>query len=177
MKNKLILTVLSVFALSGVANAQTTAGGTLGVTANIVGSINLIFSTATNGFAVTGTGSATASLPFGNVSMFGPSAALPAGVTRTLTGTGSFTLSTPINVEVDLANVTSDNYSLLGTLNAADTVNSWTFNSIAVTAAGIVPQVTTGAYGVATPYVFAVTIPTATIGALTNSINFTATAN
>jgi hypothetical protein len=177
MKNKLVLmTVLSAFGLAGVANAQTTAGGTMGVTAEIEGSINLIFTTATSGFAVTGTGTATASLPFGDVQMYGGT--VPTNVTRTLTGKTAFTLSTPINVEVDLANQTSSNYTLLGTLASADAVNSWTFNAIAVTNAGSTPQITTGTYGSAVPYVFAVTIPASnTSGTLTNSLTFLATAN
>jgi hypothetical protein len=177
MKHAIALTTaLSAFALLGIANAQTTSGGTMGVTADIEGSINLLFSTATGGFAVTGTGSATASLPFGNVQMYGGT--VPTNVTRTLTGKTAFTLSTPINVEVDLANQASDNYSLLGTLASADAVNTWTFNAIAVTSAGATPQVTAGTYGSAAPYVFAVTIPASnTSGTLTNSINFTATAN
>jgi hypothetical protein len=167
---------LGALAVLGVANAQTTSGGTMGVTADIQGSINLIFSTATGGFAVTGTGTATASLPFGSVQMYGGT--VPTNVTRTLTGITSFTLSTPINVEVDLANQTSANYKLLATLNAADTVNTWTFNTVAVTAAGIVPQITAGSYGSAAPFVFAVTIPASnTSGSLSNSLNFTATAN
>src|SRR5271154_6986398 len=158
MRNKIILaTVVAVVGLTGVGSAQVTSGGTLGVTADIQGSINLIFSTATSGFAVTGTGTATASLPFGNVQMYGGT--VPTNVTRTLTGKTAFTLSTPINVEVDLANQASDNYSLLGTLASADAVNTWTFNAIAVTSAGATPQVTAGTYGSAAPYVFAVTIP------------------
>jgi len=176
MKNKLAITALTAFALVGVANAQTTAGGTMGVTADIAGSINLIFTTATSGFAVTGTGTATASLPFGTVQMYGGT--VPTNVTRTLNTTVSFKLSTPINVEVDLANQVSTDYSLLGTLNSADAVNSWTFNAIAVTATGTTPQIATGTYGSAAPYVLAVTIPASnTSGTLSNSVNFTATAN
>jgi hypothetical protein len=179
MKNKILLTTaLAAFGLTGVAFATppVTSGGTLGVTADIQGSINLIFTTATSGFAVTGTGSATASLPFGTVQMYGGT--VPTNVTRTPHTNVSFTLSTPVNVEVDLANSTSDDYSLLGTLNSADAVNSWTFNAIAVTDVGIIPQVTNGTYGTATPYVFAVTIPASnTSGSLSNTLNFTATAN
>ncbi len=177
MKNKLVLmTVISALGLAGVANAQVTSGGTLGVTADIEGSINLLFSTATGGFAVTGTGTGTASLPFGNVQMYGGT--VPTNVTRTLTGTTSFTLTTPVNVEVDVANSTSTTFGLLANLGTADIVNSWSFNAIAVTAAGVTPQVTLASYGTATPYNFAVTIPASnTSGSLTNSLNFTATAN
>jgi hypothetical protein len=115
-------------------------------------------------------------LPFGNVQMYGGT--LPTNVTRTLTGTTAFTLSTPIDVEVDLANQASDSYKLLGILAAADAVNTWTFNAVAVTAGGLVPQVTAGTYGTAAAYVLAVTIPASnTTGTLSNTINFTATAN
>jgi len=177
MKHAIALTTaLSAFALVGVANAQTTAGGTMGVTADLEGSINLIFTTAASGFAMTGTDSATGSLPFGNVQMYGGT--VPTNVTRTLTGKTAFTLSTPINVEVDLANQVSSNYSLLGVLATADVVNTWTFNAIAVTSSGSTPQITTGTYGSAAPYVLAITIPASNTTAIfTNSINFTATAN
>jgi hypothetical protein len=179
MKNKLVLmTVISAFGFAGIAYATPpiTSGGTLGVTADIAGSINLIFTTDASGFAVTGTGTATASLPLGTVQMYGGT--VPTNVTRTPNTNVSFTLSTPIDVEVDLANSSSPNYSLLGNLNAADLVNTWTFNAIAVSAAGITPQVTAGTYGTATPYTLAVTIPASnTSGTLSNTINFTASAN
>src|SRR5271155_42647 len=177
VKHTIALTAtLSAFALLGVANAQVTSGGTLGVSANIEGSINLTFLTATGGFAVTGTGTATASLPFGNVQMYGGT--VPTNVVRTLTGTTSFTLTTPVNVEVDLANSTSADFGVLVTLTSADAVNSWKFNAIAVTDTGIVPQITAATYGTATPYNLAVTIPASnTSGSLANSLIFTATAN
>src|SRR3984957_7489421 len=118
MKNKLILTsVLSAFALAGVASAQT-GSGTLGVTATVQGSINLTFVTDASGLAVTGTGTSTASLPMGNVSMY--SGTLPANVTKTVNGTTSFALATPFDVRVDLANSASTAYTLTATLSAVD---------------------------------------------------------
>src|SRR5277367_907590 len=175
MKNKLVLmTVISAFGLAGLANAQSSTGN-LGVTANIEGSINLLFSTATGGFAVTGTGTATASLPYGNVQMYGGT--VPTNVVRTLTGKTAFTLTTPVNVEVDLANSSSATFGVLVNLASADAVNTWTFNAIAVTDVGIVPQVTLADYGSAIPYNFAVTIPASnTSGTLSNSLTFVATA-
>jgi hypothetical protein len=177
MKHTIALTTaLSAFALIGLANAQVTSSGALGVTANIEGSINLLFSTATGGFAVTGTGTGTASLPFGNVQMYGGT--VPTNVVRTLTGKTAFTLTTPVNVEVDLANSSSATFGVLVNLGTADSVNTWTFNAIAVTDAGIIPQVTLASYQTATPYALAVTIPASnTSGTLSNTLNFTATAN
>ena len=88
MKSRLILTtVLSALALTGALSAQT-GSGTLGVTATVQGSINLTFVTDASGVAVTGTATSTASLAFGNVSMY--SGTVPSGVTKTTNGTTSF---------------------------------------------------------------------------------------
>src|ERR1700675_4637203 len=109
MKNRFILTgVLSAFALTGVVKAQT-GSGSLGVTATVQGSINLTFVTDASGLAVTGTTTSTASLPFGNVAMYGGS--VPTHVTKTVNAT-SFDLSTPFDVRVDLANSASTTYTL-----------------------------------------------------------------
>ena len=82
MKNRFVrATALSAFAFIGIANAQT-GSGTLGVTADVAGSINLTFITDASGLAVTGTGTSTASLPFGTVSMY--SGSVPTNVTKTV---------------------------------------------------------------------------------------------
>src|ERR1700726_886835 len=122
MKNRFSLTtVLFAFALSGVANAQN-GSGTLGITATVQGSINLTFVTDASGLAVTGTATSTASLPFGNVSMY--SGTVPANVTKTVNGVTSFDLSTPFDVRVDLANSASTTYTLTATLATADATNT-----------------------------------------------------
>src|ERR1700676_2801055 len=134
MKNKYVLTgVLSIFALTGVANAQT-GSGTLGVTATIAGSINLTFVTDASGLAVTGTGTSTASLAFGTVSMYGGS--VPTNVTKVDNGTTSFSLSTPFDVRVDLANSASTAYTLNATLGTADAVNTWLIGATDISASG-----------------------------------------
>jgi hypothetical protein len=97
--NKMLCFVLTVFALTGAANAQT-GSGTLGVTATVAGSISLTFVTDASGLAVTGTGTSTASLSFGTVSMY--SGIVPANVTKTVNGTTSFSLATPFDIRVDL---------------------------------------------------------------------------
>ncbi len=175
MKNKLILTVLSIFALSGVAYAQGAVGsGTMGVTADVEGSLLVTLSTGTNGMAMTGTGSAAGSLPLGTVSMFAGS--VPGNVTKTVGATG-FTLSTPIAIQVDLANTTSDSFNMVAALATADAVNTWSLNSITVTS---VPAtvITAGAYATNTSYPFSLFVPKgAATGTITNTINFTATAN
>ena len=172
MQNKFILTsVLSAFALIGVANAQT-GSGTLGVTATVQGSINLTFVTDASGLAVTGTGTSTASLPFGNVSMY--SGTVPANVTKTI-GATSFSLSTPFDVRVDLANSASTTYTLTATLAAADSINTWWLGAIDISAAAPHALTAAGVFGTAVPYTFKLTVPaSATAGLVSNTINFTA---
>jgi len=57
----------------------------MGVTATVVGTLNLTFVTDAAGMPVVGTGTAVASMPFGNVQMFGGTP--PVNVTRTVNGT------------------------------------------------------------------------------------------
>jgi hypothetical protein len=172
LQNKFILTtVLSAFTLIGVANAQT-GSGTLGVTATVQGSINLTFVTDASGLAVTGTGTSTASLPLGNVSMY--SGTVPANVTKTI-GATSFSLSTPFDVRVDLANSASTTYTLTATLAAADSINTWWLGAIDISAAAPHALTAAGVFGTAVPYTFKLTVPaSATAGLVSNTINFTA---
>ena len=172
MKNRFILTsVLSAFALTGVANAQT-GSGTLGVSATVQGSINLTFVTDASGLAVTGTTTSTASLPFGNVSMY--SGTVPTNVTKAVHAT-SFDLSTPFDVRVDLANSASTTYTLTATLNAADAANTWFLGAIDISAAAPHALTAAGEFGTAVPYTLKLTVPaSATAGSISNTINFTA---
>ena len=173
MRNRFILTsVLATLALTGIANAQT-GSGTLGVTATLVGSISLTFLTDASGLAVTGTGTSTASLPFGTVSMYGVS--VPAHVTKTLNGSTSFSLSTPFDIRVDLANSISTAYTLNATLATADAVNTWVIGATDISSAGPFALTAAGVYGAAVPYTLKLTIPaTETAGLITNSIGFSA---
>jgi hypothetical protein len=173
MKNKYILTsVLSIFALTGVANAQT-GSGTLGVSATVQGSINLTFVTDASGLDVTGTGTSTASLPFGNVQMYGGT--VPANVTKTVNGVISFSLATPFDVRVDLANSASTTYTLTATLASADATNTWKLGAIDISAAAPHALTAAGVFATAVPYTLTVTIPASeAAGLITNSIGFTA---
>ena len=176
MQNKCILTsVLSVFALTGVANAQT-GSGTLGVTATVQGSINLTFVTDASGLAVTGTTTSTASLPFGTVRMYGGT--VPANVTKTLHAT-TFDLSTPFDVRVDLANSASATFILTALLATADATNVWLIGATDISASGTASNLTsTGEYATAVPYTLKITIPASeAAGLISNSIGFTAVGN
>ena len=177
MKNRFILTsVLTAFALARVAAAQT-GSGTLGVTANVTGSINLTFVTDASGLAVTGSTTSTASLPFGSVQMYGGS--VPANVTKTVTGTTSFSLATPFDVRVDLANSASATFILTALLATADATNVWSIGATNISASGPASNLTsTGAYATAVPYTLKITVPaTEVAGLITNSIGFTAVGN
>jgi hypothetical protein len=179
MQNKLVLmTVLSIFAFSGLANAQpgTVGSGTMGVTATVVGTLNLTFVTAGAGMTVGGTGTAAGTLAFGNVSMFGGT--VPAGATQTVNGVTGFTISTPVIIRADVSNSTSTAFTLAATLNAADAVNAWTVGAVDISTGALTTIDAAAAYATNTPYVFAITIPAGeAAGLITNTINFTATSN
>lgn len=174
------LTLLTIFAallmISSAAVAQTTASGTLTVTATVNGTISLVFNSDASGVALSGTGTNAATLAFGTVQAFG--GALTAGVTR-VAGATSFTVSSPVDVFVDKANVASANYTLKAQLNAADAVNTWSVGGVPVTNAAAATITATGAYTSNVPETVALTIPFSTASGtnISNAINFTATAN
>jgi hypothetical protein len=177
MKNKIFLTTaLSAIAFSGLANAQATGGGTMGVTANIVGSLNVTITTDGSGFLVTGSGSSAGSLALGNVQMYGGT--VPTNVTRTTTSTTSFTLATPFDIRVDLANDVSSTFGMTANLASADTNgNVYTLGGTTLTTSPL-SFATLASYATATSYPFTVTILAANnSGSLTNSIVLTANAN
>jgi len=159
--------------VSSVSHATSTTG-TVAVTATTVASVSLTFVSDGSGIALGNSGTSAASVAFGSVQAYG--GAVPPGVTKTLNGTTSWSLSTPIDVVVQVANQTSSNYTLTAGLQTADTTNTWQLGgtSLTTTAATLT---STGTYG-STPYTFMLTIPlTEAAGAISNTINFTATAN
>jgi hypothetical protein len=173
MKNRFVrATALSAFAFIGIANAQT-GSGSLGVTADVAGSISLTFVTDAAGVALTGAGTSTASLGFGTVSMYSGSPA--SGVTKTVSGTTSFSLATPFKVRVDLANSASTAYTLNATLATADAINAWSIGATDISTAGPFALTAAGVYGTAVSYTLHLTIPaTAVAGTISNSIGFSA---
>ena len=177
MKKLTVLTVLAiaVMMISSAAAAQT-ATGTLTVTATVNSSINLVFNNDVAGVALSsGAGTNTATLAFGNVSAFG---AIAANITRSTTAT-TFTVSTPVDVLVTKANSASANYTLKAQLGAADAVNTWQVAGNTVTSAAQTTITATGTYASNVAEAIALTIPftTANATAISNTINFTATAN
>ena len=152
----------------------TSATGTVTVTATTVASISMTFQTDGSGITLGSAGTAAANVAFGSVQAYGGS--VPPGVTKTVNGTTNWSLSTPIDVVVQLANQSSSNYTLTAALQNADSTNTWLLGaaSLSTSAATLT---STGAYGT-TAYTVTLTIPfSAAAGAISNTINFTATAN
>ena len=176
MKKLTILTIAAamMMLLSSFASAQT-ATGTLTVTATVQGSINLVFNSDAAGVALTGSGTNAATLAFGNVSAFG---AVSAGVVRTVAAT-SFTVSSAVDVDVTKTNSASANYTLKAQLGAADAVNTWQVGGVTVNNAAAATITATGAYATNNNFPVAITVPftTASGTAISNTINYTATAN
>lgn len=176
MKRTLLL-VLVIFALGLCsAAAQTTANGTLTVTATVNGSIGLLFNTDAAGPALSaGNGTNAATLPFGTIQAYGGT--VPTGVTRTATTT-NFTVTAPVDVNVFKCNSASANYSLTAKLGTADAVNSWTVGSTGLTTTA--QSITTaGVYATSgSAQTIGITIPfTNNTGSVSDTIVFTATAN
>jgi hypothetical protein len=177
MKKVLILAVAAaiVMLIPSFASAQT-ATGTLTVTATVQGSIGLVFNSDAAGVALSsGAGTNAATLAFGNVSAFG---ALTAGVNRVVNA-GSFTVSSAVDVNVTKTNSASANYTLKAQLGAADATNTWQVGGITVTSAAQATLTATGTYAANSNFPVAITIPftTASGTAISNTINYTATAN
>ena len=176
MKNLTLLFAAAalMIAMSSVASAQT-ATGTLTVTATVNGSINLVFNSDPNGVTLAGAGTNTATLAFGNVSAFG---AIGAGIVRTTTAT-DFTVSSAVDVQVTETNSASANYTLTAQLGSADATNTWTVGSVAVTNAAASTITATGTYATNSNFAVAITIPFTTASGtnISNTINYTATAN
>ena len=156
------------------ARAQATSAGTLTVTATIEGSISLTFETDASGVSLTGAGTSTATLAYGTVSAYATIAT--ANVTRTL-GASDFTVSTPFGLKVVKANSSSSNYTLQAALGSADATNTWTIDSTALSTS----NQTLGSsysYGSAVSHTMKLTVPfSAAAGAVSKSVNFTATSN
>ena len=162
--------------ISSAAFAQT-ATGTLTVTATVNSSLTLVFNDDASGVPLSsGAGTNAATLSFGNVSAFG---AVGAGITRTVVAGASFTVSTPVDVLVSKANSASANYTLKAQLGAADPVDTWSVAGTTVTSASAATVTATGTYGSNASEAIAITVPLSTASGtlISNTINFTATAN
>jgi hypothetical protein len=181
LKTRMLAALLVTFVASA-ALAQTTAQGTINATLINSSGLAIAFDSASGGVPLGASGSSAATLDFGTIAAYGT---VPAGVTRTGPSGGSFTVSTPFNVKVTMGGLTSANYTLTAQLAAA-APRGLTYKVDSVTlSTGSQTVQTNGTYGSDvghTLYLQALTAPASgggpTVGtALTDTINFTATAN
>jgi hypothetical protein len=173
-EKSLIGLVACMFFFSLVAQA-TSVSGTVAVTATVSGSMNMIFTTDASGITLGGTGTSAATIAFGAVQAYGGT--VPTGVTETVNAPTNWTLSTPFDVNVQIANTTSANYTLTVQLQSADSTNTWLLGATTVPSASAATLTSTGSYG-STVYTLNLTIPfSEAAGSISNTLNFVATAN
>ena len=157
-----------------IAAAQDTSAGTLTVTATVESSIGLTFENDAAGVAMTGAGTNAATMALGAISAYN-TVATP-GVTRTVSAS-DFTVSSPFGVKVVKANTSSATYTLAASLASADTTNTWRVNATTLTTSSQ-NLGTSYSYGSAVAHTMYLTVPfTASTGAISKVVNFTATAN
>ena len=178
MKNKLILsTVLSAFAFIGLANATPSGevgSGTLGVGAEIQGALSITFTTHSGGPTLTGSGSNAASLAFGTFNSFSPNAT-SGGVTKT-SGSGNFSLAAGFDIQVDVANSSSEAYTLAATLATPASANTWLIGAVDISDGSSHDLASDQPYGTPVSYVLKLTVANSAVaGSINNSISFTAT--
>jgi hypothetical protein len=96
-------------------------------------------------------------------------------VTKTVSGTTSFSLATPFDVKVALANSASTTYTLTATLATPDATNTWLIGATDMSAGAPHALTAAGVFGTAVPYTLNLTVPASeTAGSISNSIGFTA---
>ena len=179
---RMLAVLLYTFVASAALAQNPTAQGTINATLINSSGLAISFDSASGGVPLGASGSSAVTLNFGTIAAYGT---VPAGVTRTGPSGGSFTVSTPFNVKVTMGGLTSANYTLTAQLaSAAPTGLTYKVDSVTLSTGSQTVQ-STGTYGsdvVHTLYLQALTASASgggpTVGtALTDTINFTATAN
>ena len=144
------------------------------MTGTVSSSIGLTFENDAAGVSLTGAGTTSATLPFGTVSAYGTIATT--GVTRTV-GASDFTVSSTFGVKVMKANSSSGTYTLAAALASTDATNTWRVDSTSLTTSNQ-NLGTSYSYDSAVTHTVYLTVPfSASTGALSKVLNFTATAN
>jgi hypothetical protein len=161
--------------VSSPAAAAVKASGTLAVSATVASSIGLAFTSSATGVTLGGTGTNTATMAFGTIAPHGGT--VPAGATRVVNGTTSFTYSSPFDVTVTEENSSSSCYTLAALLSASSTD---AFAVDAVTLSTTSQTITAnGVYANSAQHTLALTVPYNTVGgtAISDTVDFTAIAN
>jgi hypothetical protein len=164
----------SLLTVPSFAAAQDTSTGTLTVTATVESSIGLTFENDAAGVALSGAGTNAATMALGAISAY--DAISTPGVTRTVSAS-DFTVSSLFGVKVVKANTSSATYTLAAALGSADSTNIWKINAITLTTSNQNLGATYG-YGSPVAHTMYLTVPfSASTGAISKVLNFTATAN
>jgi hypothetical protein len=139
-------------------------------------SLRLIFRSDPTGITLLGNGTGNASVGFGLVQAYG--GAVPAGVTKMVSGT-SWSLSTPIDVRVNKSGCpTCSSYTMTAQLQASDFTHTWQLGTAILTNAFPATVTTAGVFDSRTAYTFTLTIPfTAPAGALNNTLDIMVVSN
>lgn len=169
---KAALVAATLMTIPSLAAAQT--NGTLTVTATVESSIGMTFENDASGVALTGASTNAATLAFGSISAYN-TIATP-NVTRSVSAS-DFTVSSLFGVKVVKANSSSSSYTLAASLGSADATNAWRINSTTLTTTDQ-SLGTSYTYNTAVAHTVYLTVPlTASTGAVSKVLNFTATAN
>jgi len=170
----LVTLLVAVIADAGTAEA-TSASATMTVSVTVASSVSFVLQTDASGLTLTNSGTSAVTAAFGTMSAYGGT--VPTGVTRTVNAPTNWKISTPFDAVIQLANQTSSNYTLTAQLQSSDSTNTWQIGSTTITSASASTLTSTGSYGT-TAFTFSLTIPfTEAAGAISNTINFVATAN
>lgn len=166
----LILALAPVF-----AKAQKTASGTLNARLVNKSGIWLVFNTDAAGVTLGNAGTSAASLKFGNVAMY--MATPPTGVALTRTAT-SFTVSSPFDVYVGIGGSASTSYRLQASMQTAPGLYTFKIDSVTLATTAATVAAADPNYGTNVQHTMYLTIPaTAPAGVVSNTVNFTVTAN
>jgi hypothetical protein len=156
------------------SQAQLVATGVINGSLDHRGGISVLLMSDSNGVSLTGSSTPNASLSLGSVSMFG---SLASGVSRTTTA-NSFTVSTPVDVYVDVGGISSTSFNLSAGLASAPGTLTYQFGTTTLSTTSTVLSQNDSRYATPVPYTLAITIPSnVAAGTISNTINFTAIAN
>ncbi|HML17077.1 MAG TPA: hypothetical protein VK419_08625 [Bryobacteraceae bacterium] len=166
-----ILIVFLATCSAAVVLGQRSATGTLRVSAQIDGSLSVVF-TASSGPTVyaTGRNSTTFTVPTVGGSFSMNSAPIAAGDT-------TFLISSPFEIEVTRANLLSGSYTLRSWLNSPDPVHSWLIDSAEISKGGNQVISSHEFYGVPNQHTLTVSGAASALQNLTNAITFQVVAN
>lgn len=160
--------------LAATAQGQVTSSGTLNATLINKSGIWIIFNTDPAGVTLGNAATSAASLNFGTVAMYMTTP--PAGVTLARTAT-NFTVSSPFDVYVDQGGTASTSYQIQANLTTTPGVYTYQVDTVTLTTTAAT-LAASASYRTNLQHTMYLTIPaTAPAGVVSNTVNFTVTAN